>query len=94
MHIVTTVSTRAPVILTWASEKPVCYNQYIEEYKTNVNNKWIALEAHTTAKCMSNENYVSALMMKDKNVRNAHVEMALQQLAVQEKYAVFIKEMG
>ncbi|ASN04807.1 hypothetical protein [Virgibacillus necropolis] len=66
----------------------------MKEQGSNVNNQWIALEAHTTAKCMSNENYFSALMMKDQNVRNAHVEMALQQLAVQEKYAAFIQEKG
>ncbi|ASK61306.1 hypothetical protein CFK37_03490 [Virgibacillus phasianinus] len=66
----------------------------MEDKETNDNTKWIALEAHTTAKCLSNENYVSALMMKDKNVRNAHVEMALQQLTVQEKYTAFIKNMG
>src|SRR5699024_9743814 len=39
------------------------------------NDKWIALEAHAGAKLMSNENYTSALLMKDRNVRNAHVEM-------------------
>lgn len=66
----------------------------VSEHKVNFDNKWIALEAHTTAKCMSNENYFSALMMKDSNVRNAHVEMALQQLAVLAKYADFIKSMG
>lgn len=69
-------------------------NYHQGEQSPNGNNKWIALETHTTAKCMSNENYVSALMMKDQNVRNAHVEMALQQLTIQEKLAAFIEKMG
>lgn len=68
--------------------------QDLEEQETDANTKWITLEAHTTAKCMAVDNFFSALMMKDKNVRNAHTEMALQQQAVQEKYASFIKEMG
>lgn len=62
--------------------------------EVDYNNKWIALEAHTTATFMSNENYVSALMMKDRNARNAHVEMALQQLEVLKRYAAFINQMG
>lgn len=67
---------------------------YYPQAMVDYDNKWIALEAHTTAKTMSNTNYVSALMMKNTNVRNAHVEMALQQLAVMEKYAEFINQMG
>lgn len=59
-----------------------------------LNNKTIALEARATAKCMANENFVSALMMKNTNVRNAHIEMALQQANLQERYGHFIKKMG
>ncbi|WP_188206981.1 hypothetical protein [Alkalibacillus aidingensis] len=65
-----------------------------EGYENTTNNKWIALEAHNTAKNMSNENYKSALMMQDTNVKNAHIEMALQQYQIKEKYAEIIKEMG
>ncbi|MFS0752807.1 hypothetical protein [Oceanobacillus sp. 1P07AA] len=57
-------------------------------------NKWIALEANNTAKNMSVENYNSAMMMQDMNVKNAHIEMALQQNQIKEKYAEFIKKMG
>src|SRR5699024_9269135 len=70
------------------------YPQVPEEQKVNTNNKWIALETHNTAKSMSNENYISALMMKNQNVRNIHAEMALQQFTLQGKYADFIKRMG
>jgi hypothetical protein len=35
-----------------------------------------------------------ALMMKDPNARHAHIEMALQQAAVQERYSGVIKSMG
>lgn len=58
------------------------------------NNKWIALEAHDTAKNMSTENYNSAMKMQNMNVKNAHIEMALQQNQIKEKYASFIKKMG
>src|SRR5699024_10164383 len=58
------------------------------------NDKWIALEAHAGAKLMSNENSTSALLMKDRNVRNAHVEMAMQQLEIQKRYSDFITRMG
>lgn len=70
------------------------YYQRVNKQWANYDNKWIALEAHATAKLMSNENYMSAIMMKDKNVRNAHVEMALQQLEAQKRYAEFINRMG
>ncbi|WP_010650480.1 hypothetical protein [Oceanobacillus massiliensis] len=58
------------------------------------NNKWIALEAHSTAKNMSVENYNSAMMMQNENVKNAHIKMALQQNRIGEKYTHFIKMMG
>ncbi|MFS0674838.1 hypothetical protein [Ornithinibacillus sp. 179-J 7C1 HS] len=50
------------------------------------NNKWITLEALSSAKSMSNRNFMSALMMQNKNVRDAHVKMAMQQLELMEKY--------
>src|SRR5699024_3980134 len=66
------------------------YGTVVNKY----NDKCIALEAHAGAKLMSNENYTSALLMKDRNVRNAHVEMALQQLEIQKRYSDFINRMG
>src|SRR5699024_10205933 len=62
------------------------YNLIAKEQRTNGMDKWIALEGHTTAQSMSNENYVSALMMKNQHVRTIHVQMALQQLEIQDKY--------
>lgn len=56
------------------------------------NNKWITLEALSSAKSMSNRNFVSALMMQNKNVRDAHVKMAMQQLELMEKYERIAKE--
>lgn len=58
------------------------------------NDKWITLEAHNAAKNMANQNYVSALLMKNQNARNAHVKMAQQQLKMQEKYEKIIKQNG
>lgn len=57
-------------------------------------NKSIALEARATAKCMANDNFISALMMKNPNVKHAHIEMALQQAFLQERYSQFIQRMG
>ncbi|UOR11690.1 hypothetical protein [Halobacillus amylolyticus] len=54
-------------------------------------NKWIALEAHAAAKSMATTNFTSALLMKDTNVKYAHIEMALQQVTLQEMYAEVIK---
>lgn len=68
--------------------------QIAREQGVGFRDKWIALEGHTTAKTMSNENYFSALMMKNQNVRTIHVQMALQQLEVQNKYEEFIEKMG
>jgi hypothetical protein len=56
--------------------------------------KWITLEAHNTARTMSNVNYASALMMKNQNVRKIHVQMALQELEIQRMYETVMKKMG
>ncbi|WP_053220128.1 hypothetical protein [Virgibacillus senegalensis] len=58
------------------------------------NDQWIALEVHSTAKQMADDNFSSALMMKDMAVRNAHVEMALQQTELLRRYDAFLEEMG
>ncbi|WP_047984066.1 spore coat protein [Ornithinibacillus californiensis] len=81
-------------------EVPDLRNASLNNYQTAIdehvgyNDKWIALEAKASTKMISGENYTAALMMKDNNVRNAHVEMALQQLEIQKKYSEFIKRMG
>lgn len=72
-------------------------NQYHREKtwgQNTLDNKSIALEARASAKCMANENFVSALMMKNSNAKHAHIEMALQQATLQEMYGEFIKKMG
>src|SRR5699024_5344445 len=58
------------------------------------NDKWIALEAHAGAKLMSNENYTTAILMKNRNVRKDHVEMTLQKLENQKRYTDIINRMG
>ncbi|UOQ94377.1 spore coat protein [Halobacillus shinanisalinarum] len=57
-------------------------------------NKWIALESHAASKSMAETNFTSALMMRDTNVRYAHIEMALQQITLQEGFAEVIKQRG
>lgn len=54
----------------------------------------IALEARTTAKAMAHDNFSSALMMKAPNVREIHVQMALQQVSLQERYSDLLQSMG
>lgn len=60
------------------------YGNYTEEEMD------IALEAGATAKLMASDNFTSALMMKDLNVKNIHVEMALQDVNLHAMYNVII----
>jgi len=62
----------------------------LEGQEGNADNKWIASESHNTAQSMSNENYISALTMKNQNIRNIHSEIALQQFTLQGKYTDLI----
>ncbi len=57
-------------------------------------NKWVTLEAHNTAKCMSEQNYISSLNMKNPNVKKAHSDMALQQAHIQKLYNELISIMN
>lgn len=53
--------------------------------------KNIAFEARSTAKLMGSDNFTSALMMKDPNVKNIHVQMAYQDVSMQMIYDHLIK---
>jgi spore coat protein CotF len=54
----------------------------------------VALEARNTAKSMAGTNFSSALEMKTPNVRRIHIQMALQQTGLQDRYSELIKEKG
>ncbi|MED3971704.1 hypothetical protein P4658_29075 [Priestia megaterium] len=56
--------------------------------------KNILLEAHTTAKSMALDNFNSALKMKASNVKSIHVQMALQQVQLEERYSELGEKMG
>jgi hypothetical protein len=56
--------------------------------------KNILLEAHNTAKSMALDNFSSALKMKASNVKSIHVQMALQQAQLEERYSELGKKMG
>ncbi|AXI30609.1 hypothetical protein CIB87_16850 [Priestia megaterium] len=56
--------------------------------------KNILLEAHNTAKSMALDNFSSALKMKATNVKSIHVQMALQQVQLEERYSELGKMMG
>lgn len=51
----------------------------------------IALEARSTAKLMGSDNFNSALMMKDPNVKNIHLQMVYQDVSMQMIYDHLIK---
>jgi hypothetical protein len=54
----------------------------------------ITLELQHTAKTMASDNFSSALRMKAGNIRDIHVQMALQQVQIKEKYSDIINKMG
>ncbi|MEQ6388552.1 hypothetical protein RZN22_04405 [Bacillaceae bacterium S4-13-58] len=56
--------------------------------------KPIALEAKSTATEMAQENFTSALMMKNENVKHVHVHMALQQYELLKKFEKYLKHKG
>lgn len=53
--------------------------------------KDIALESRSSAKLMGTNNYNSASMMKDENVKSIHVKMAKQDIQLQTMYGQLIK---
>lgn len=56
--------------------------------------KPIAMEGKSTASTMAQDNFTSALMMKNDNVKHVHVQMALQQYELLKKYENYIKHKG
>lgn len=80
--------------LNQVSNHPYSHQQNHMRYDSELQDRWIALDVRSTAKNMADQNYASALMMHNQNVRNAHVEMALQQLQLMEQYGGFIEGKG
>lgn len=60
------------------------------EGSTSEQDKPIAIEGRATAQNMANMNFMSALMMKNPNVKAIHKEMSLQQGKIQELYSNFL----
>ncbi|MBT2758796.1 hypothetical protein J7E71_23270 [Mesobacillus foraminis] len=56
--------------------------------------KDIVLEARATAKLMGSDNFNSALMMKDTNVKNVHLQMSYQDVTMQMLYGNLLKAMN
>ncbi|SEM14790.1 hypothetical protein SAMN05192533_101206 [Mesobacillus persicus] len=54
--------------------------------------KNVAIELKNTAKTMANDNFNSALRMKAQNVRDIHINMALQQASLQRRYHHFLEQ--
>ncbi|MDD1515303.1 hypothetical protein [Priestia megaterium] len=60
----------------------------------HLGDKNILLEVHNTAKSMALDNFSSALKMKATNVKSIHVQMALQQVHLGERYSELGEMMG
>lgn len=56
--------------------------------------KDLARECKATAKLMGSDNFNSALMMKDANVKNVHLQMAYQNITMQMLYDHLLKTMN
>lgn len=52
----------------------------------------IAMEIKASTEAMAKDNFVSALKMKDPKVKEAHIEMALQQVELLDMITEFLKE--
>ncbi len=70
----------------------------VEEVQLNLQNQTfteaevdITLEVRGMAKLMAGDNFMSALMMKDKNVKHIHVQMAEQDKKFQSMYNEIVK---
>ncbi|MBB6449661.1 hypothetical protein HNR44_001639 [Geomicrobium halophilum] len=59
-----------------------------------MNEQNIAFEARNTAMTMAQDNFNSSLSMNAQNVRNIHLQMALQQFGLQSRYSDFIESKG
>jgi hypothetical protein len=70
------------------------YHLHISEGKLTKLDKDIALEARAAAKLMGSNNFNSALMMKDINVKNIHLQMSYQDITMQMLYDNFLKGMN
>ncbi|MRG86864.1 spore coat protein [Salinibacillus xinjiangensis] len=64
------------------------YHQFSKQEKD------IILEAKASAKLMASNNFMSALMMKDPNVKQVHIEMAIQEVQLQALYDQIIEHMN
>ncbi|MDC3418765.1 spore coat protein, partial [Aquibacillus salsiterrae] len=56
--------------------------------------KDIAIDAHLTAMAMSNDNFTSALNMKDPQIKKIHIEMALQQSHIADQLDMLAQQNG
>lgn len=68
--------------------------QGIENESNPMTEKHIALEAKASGESMAQNNFVSALKMKDPKVKQIHIEMALQQVQLVEEITQFLKELN
>lgn len=95
-HVTVMLSLLDPNQNQWVHLTPIEESASTQQHqgKMNLHDKPIALEAKATAKSMASDNFMSALMMKNPNVKHIHYEMAIQQATLEREYGEFIKMMG
>ncbi|GAA0318336.1 hypothetical protein GCM10008967_06120 [Bacillus carboniphilus] len=64
------------------------------ELEPSIHDRDIATEMVNTTKNMANTNFMSALMMETKKVKQIHFEMALQQVEIEFMYKDIMEKMG
>lgn len=67
-------------------------NNYLEAMTEH--ERAISLEARATAKSMAADNFTSALLMQDMQVKLIHIEMALQEVRLQSFYNEIIRQIN
>ena len=66
----------------------------VEMVKLSEQEKDIVLETRAVSKLMGSDNFNSALMMKDLNVKNIHIQMAYQDIRMQMLYNMVVEKVN
>lgn len=66
----------------------------MQTLKLSEQEKDIVLETRAVSKLMGSDNFNSALMMKDMNVKNLHIQMAYQDVRMQLLYNMVVEHVN
>jgi|GEM_PF-4595961 len=71
--------------------EPVTFN--CKQISVGMAQENILIELKTSAETMANKNFNSGLRMKAENVRNIHIQMALQQTMILNRYSALMNKL-